>query len=91
MTPYYMYIPHYIYIPVSDNEKGAALTGPQVAGMLIFIIWLITTACVAEELALDIEDRVFSDNKQDIKRHTIELITLIAIGLIILAMEVMTC
>lgn len=80
MTPYNYSVPVYYYIPVDD--KGANLTGPQFAGLIVFIVWLIATLFVAEELALDIEDRVFSDNKQDKKRHAIELIVLIAIGII---------
>lgn len=82
MTPYNYSVPVYYYIPVPVDDKGTNLTGPEFVGMIIFIVWFITTLCVAVELALDIEDRVFSDNKQDKKRHTIELIVLIAIGII---------
>lgn len=82
MTPYNYLFPVYYYIPIPVDDKGANLTGPQFAGLIVFIVWLIATLFVAEELALDIEDRVFSDNKQDRKRHAIELIVLIAIGII---------
>ena len=81
MVPYYYHIFYTpVYIPADD--RGANLTGAEFVGLISFIVWLITTGCVAEELA---DDRLFSDNKQDIKRHTIELIVLIAIGLITLA------
>lgn len=80
--------PYYIYIPVNDNGKDIVLTGPDFVGLIIFIVWVIATTCVTELLTLDIQDQVFSDNKQDIKKHTIELIVLIAIGLIILAVAV---
>lgn len=82
MTPYNYSVPVYYYIPIPVDDKGANLTGPQFAGLIVFIVWLIATLFVAEELALDIEDRVFDDNKQDKKRHAIELIVLIAIGII---------
>lgn len=79
MTPYNYSIPVYYYIPIPADDKGTSLTGPQLAGLIIFCVWLIAVDVVAEDLA---DDRLFSDNKQDIKRHTIELIVLIAIGVI---------
>lgn len=75
-------IPYYIYIPVSDNEKGTKLTGPEFVGLTIFFVWFSAVLYVAVILSLDIQDRVFGDNKQDIKRHAIELVVLVAIGVI---------
>ena len=76
-------IPYYIYIPIPADDKGSNLTGPEFVGLLvgliIFCVWFIAVFCVSVELALD-----FDDNKQDRKRHTIELIALIAIGVIAL-------
>lgn len=85
MIPYNYSIPIYYYIPVPADDKGTKLTGPEFVGLITFFVWIIAVAVVAEFLALDIENRVFGDNKQDIKRHTIELIVLLAIGLITLA------
>ena len=72
-------IPYYIYIPIPADDKGSNLTGPEFVGLIIFCVWFIAVFCVSVELALD-----FDDNKQDRKRHTIELIALIAIGVIAL-------
>ena len=75
-------IPYYIYIPVPADDKGTKLTGPEFVGLTIFFAWFSAVLYVAVILSLDIQDRVFGDNKQDIKRHAIELIVLIAIGII---------
>lgn len=85
MTPYNYSIPVYYYIPVPADDKGACLTGTEFVGLIIFVVWFIATLFVAMRLALDIDDQLFSDNKQDIKRHTIELIVLIAIGVTLIA------
>lgn len=84
MTPYYYHIFYTpVYIPV--DGKGANLTGPELVGLTIFFVWFSAVLYVAVILSLDIQDRVFGDNKQDIKRHAIELVVLIAIGVIALA------
>ena len=84
MIPYYYHIFYTpVYIPADD--KGTSLTGPEFVGLISFIVWFSAVLYVALIIPLDIQDRVFSDNKQDIKRHTIELIVLVAIGVITLA------
>lgn len=79
MTPYNYSIPvyYYILVPVDDSN----LTGPQLAGLIVFCAWLLAVGLVIIQLLLDRTNRLYSDNKQDKKRHTIELIILIAIGI----------
>lgn len=72
MTSYYYYIP--VYIPVDDNS----VTGPEAVGLIIlliiFFVWAVAVILLFGRL-------VFDDGEQDKKRHTIELIALIAIGI----------
>lgn len=76
-------IPYYIYIPIPADDKSTNLTGPEFVGLIIFMVivaaWLLAVGLVIDQLILDSLD---TDNKQDKKRHTIELIVLIAIGII---------
>lgn len=79
IVPYYMYIPHYYYIPVSDNAKHTDLTWTQVVGLIVLlallVAWITAIYCV-------IDDLIWDDNKQDKIKHTIELIVWIVIGAI---------
>ena len=79
MTPYNYSVPVYYYIPIPVDDKGANLTGAEFVGLIIFCVWLLAVGLVIDQLILDSLD---TDNKQDKKRHTIELIVLIAIGII---------
>ncbi len=79
MTPYNYSIPVYYYIPIPVDDKGTSLTGAESVSLIIFCAWLLAAGLVIIKLMLD-------DNKQDKKRHTIELIVLIAIGMIWLIM-----
>lgn len=72
-------VPVYYYIPVPVDDKGTNLTGPEFVGLIIFMIIFAAWAIVVIFL---FQDLMFDDNKQDKKRHTIELIVLIAIGII---------
>ena len=78
MIPYYYHIYYTpVYIPVDD--KGTNLTGPQFVGLIIFMV-ILTAWALAVILTSD--QLLFDDNKRDKKRHTIELIVLVAIGVI---------
>lgn len=79
MTPYNYSVPVYYYIPIPVDDKGTNLTGPQFAGLIVFLVILAAWALAT---ILLFQDLMFDDNKQDKKRHTIELIVLIAIGII---------
>lgn len=87
MTPYNYSVPVYYYIPIPADDKGSDLTGPEfvglIVGLIIFCVWLIAVGLVIDQLILDSLD---TDNKQEKKRHKIELIVLIAIGVIWLIM-----
>ena len=72
-------VPVYYYIPVPVDDKGTNLTGPEFVGLIIFMIIFAAWAIAVIFL---FQDLMFDDNKQDKKRHTIELIVLIAIGII---------
>lgn len=79
MTPYNYSVPVYYYIPIPVDDKETNLTGPQFAGLIVFLVILAAWALAT---ILLFQDLMFDDNKQDKKRHTIELIVLIAIGII---------
>lgn len=83
MTPYNYSVPVYYYIPVTVDDKETNLTGPEFVGLIIFCVWLIAVGLVIDQLILDSLD---TDNKQEKKKHKIELIVLIAIGVIWLIM-----
>lgn len=67
-------IPYYIPIPADD--RGANLTGAEFVGLIILFAWVLAMILIFDQLNFD-------DNKQDKKRHKIELIVfvLIAIGM----------
>lgn len=77
MTPYNYLFPVYYHVPIPVDDSS--LTGPQLVGLIIF---MVIVAAWAAAVILLFGRLVFDDNKQDKKRHTIELIVLIAIGII---------
>lgn len=80
MIPYYYHIFYTpVYIPADD--RGANLTGAEFVGLIIFLVILATWTLA---VILTCGQLLFDDNKQDKKRHAIELIVLVAIGVIAL-------
>lgn len=75
MIPYYYHIFYTpVYIPADD--RGANLTGAEFVGLIIFLVILATWTLA---VILTCDQLLFDDNKQDKKRHAIELIALILI------------
>lgn len=70
-------IPVYYYIPVPVDDSN--LTDAETVGLIILLIILFAWAVA---IILLFGRIMFDDNKQDKKRHTIELIALIVIGII---------
>lgn len=87
MTPYNYLFPVYYHVPIPVD--GKSLTGPEFVGLIFFLVilaaWALAVILLSERLEFD------DNNKQDKKKHAIELIVLIAIGLITLAAAIIYC